>query len=83
MKTKLTILVVVALAVSGVAVYTYASSGAISTELSISASPESTPLSCSKDGCGKKADGDKDGEKKGCDKSDSDKKKGGCGKSKK
>ena len=84
MKTKLVVLAMVALFVCGIVVYVHASSDVSSTELSMSASPEATPLSCSKDGCGKKAEGDKDGEKKGCPKSgDSDKKKGGCDKSKK
>ena len=83
MKTKLVALAVVVLFVCGAMVYVHASSDVSSTELSISASPEATPLSCSKDGCGKKADGDKDDEKKSCPKSDSGKSKGGCGKSKK
>ena len=80
MKTKLVVLATVVLFVCGAMVYAHASSDVSSTELSISASPESTPFSCGNDSCPKKAECDKDAEKKSCPKSDSGKS-GGCGKS--
>ncbi len=82
MKTKLVALAVVVLFVCGAMVYVHASSDASSTELSISASPESTPLASGDGGCSKSADSDKPAEKKACPKSGSDKSEGGCSKSK-
>ena len=83
MKTKLVALVVVAFVVCGVVAYVHASSDVSSTELSISSTPESTPLACGDDGCAKKAECDKPAEKKGCPKSGScDKSKENCPESK-
>ncbi len=83
MKTKLVALVVVAFVVCGVVVYVHASSDVSSTELSISSTPESTPLACGDDGCAKKAECDKSAEKEGCSKSGScDKSKESCHESK-
>lgn len=82
MKTKIVASVAVAFLVCGVAVYVYASSGASSTELSISSTPESTSLG--NDGCAKKAECDKMAEEKVCPKSKEggDKSEADCPKSK-